>query len=103
MPRLTDLTLIDLLAAFRSPEPTPGGGSASALAGAVGASLLTMVGGMAKSRAVTVEDLGRLAEAHQQCAGLSNRLAVLVERDSDAYGMVVAAYRLGTRHERIAT
>ena len=35
MPRLTDLTLLDLLAAFRSPEPTPGGGSAAALAGAL--------------------------------------------------------------------
>ena len=94
MPRLTELTLIDLLAAFRSAEPTPGGGSASALAGAVGASLLTMVGGMAKSRAGTVEDLERLAAAQQHCASLSDRLAVLVERDSEAYGMVVSAYRL---------
>jgi methenyltetrahydrofolate cyclohydrolase len=104
MDRLTDLTLIDLLAAFRSPEPTPGGGSASAVSGAVGASLLAMVGGLSKSRAATEEDLERLAAARMQCAWLGDRLAVLVDRDSEAYEMVVAAYRLpkSTDEERQA-
>ena len=46
---LTERTLVDLLAAFRSPAPTPGGGSASALAGAVGAALLAMVASDAKT------------------------------------------------------
>ena len=94
MPRLTDLTLLDLLAAFRSPEPTPGGGSAAALAGALGASLLAMVGGLPKSRAKTEEDTERLAAAQAQCARSADRLAVLVDRDSEAYDMVVAAYGL---------
>ena len=94
MPRLTDLTLLDLLAAFRSPEPTPGGGSAAALAGALGASLLAMVGGLPKSHAKTEEDTERLAAAQAQCARIGDRLAVLVDRDSEAYDMVVAAYGL---------
>ena len=38
------MTLDDLLDAFASNEPVPGGGSAAALAGAVGTSLLIMVG-----------------------------------------------------------
>jgi len=49
--KLTSMTVSELLAAFRSPEPTPGGGSASALAGAVGASLLAM-GGPAEAEGV---------------------------------------------------
>jgi formiminotetrahydrofolate cyclodeaminase len=94
MPRLTDLTLVDLLSAFRSPTPTPGGGSAAALAGAVGASLLAMVGALPKSHAKTEEDIERLAAAQAQCARISDRLSVLVDRDSEAYEMVVSAYAL---------
>ena len=90
MPRLTDLTLLDLLAAFRSPEPTPGGGSAAALAGALGASLLAMVGGLPKSHAKNEEDTERRAAAQAQCARIADRLAVLVDRDSEAYDMTSA-------------
>jgi formiminotetrahydrofolate cyclodeaminase len=102
MARLTELTLIDLLSAFQSTEPTPGGGSAAALAGAVGASLLAMVSGLPKPRATTDEDVERLATARHQCSRLGHRLAVLVDRDSDAYDMVIAAYRLpkGTDAEK---
>ena len=46
--KLTDLSLLDLLAALPILEPTPGGGSAAALAGAVGASLLAMVAALPK-------------------------------------------------------
>jgi methenyltetrahydrofolate cyclohydrolase len=105
MPRLTDLTLIDLLTAFRSPEPTPGGGSGAALAGAVGASLLAMVAGLPKSHAATEEDIERLAGARLQCTRISDVLALLVDRDTEAYDMVVAAYALpkstdAEKHER---
>ena len=92
--KLTDRTLSDLLAAFRSSDPTPGGGSASALAAAVGASLLAMVAGIPKPRATTEEDLERLEAAGTRCADLSGRLAELIDRDSEAYELVVAAYRL---------
>lgn len=92
--KLTDLTVAELLAAFQSSNPTPGGGSASALAGAVGASLLTMVAGLPKPRAETEEDRERLAEAGRLCATLSTELTALVDRDSEAYEAVMAAYRL---------
>jgi methenyltetrahydrofolate cyclohydrolase len=104
MQKLTDLTVTGLLAALRSPEPAPGGGSASALGGAVGASLLAMVAGLAKPQAETAQDLDRLRTAGVQCASLSTRLAELVDRDSEAYAQVVAAYRLpkGTEDEKAA-
>jgi methenyltetrahydrofolate cyclohydrolase len=91
---LTERTLVDLLAAFRSTAPTPGGGSASALAGAVGAALLAMVGAMPKHRAASEEDVDRLQRAATRSTQLSERLAELIDRDAAAYDMVVAAYRL---------
>lgn len=92
--KLTDKTVSELLAAFRSPDPTPGGGSASALAGAVGASLLAMVAGIPKPRAAIQQDVQRLGAAGGRCGELSARLAALIDRDSEAYETVVAAYRL---------
>jgi methenyltetrahydrofolate cyclohydrolase len=91
--KLTDRTVTDLLAAFQSSEPTPGGGSASALAGAIGASLLAMVAGLPKPRAVTEDERTRLEGARRRCAALSAELARLIDRDSEAYELVMAAYR----------
>ena len=91
---LTELSVQDLIAAFRSPEPTPGGGSAAALTGAIGAALLAMVSSLSRPRASTPDDVERLADASRRCTELSKELTALVDRDSDAYRAVVAAYRL---------
>jgi formiminotetrahydrofolate cyclodeaminase len=91
---LSQLPFTELLNAFRSPEPTPGGGSASALSGAVGASLLAMVAGLPKPRAQSPEDTERLTVAGGRCAAIGDRLAALMDRDSSAYDLVVAAFRL---------
>ena len=101
---LTGLTVTALLDAFRSNEPTPGGGSASALAGAVGASLLAMVAGLARPHAATEEDVERLAAAGARCTALARLLEELIERDSAAYDLVVGAFRLprGTDAEKAA-
>jgi formiminotetrahydrofolate cyclodeaminase len=102
--RLSERTVTDLLAAFRSPDPTPGGGSASALAGAVGASLLAMVAALPKTRASTADDEAVLREAGQRCAALSGDLTMLIDRDSEAYDLVMAAYKRprGTDEEKAA-
>ena len=90
---LTDKTINQWLDALRAPEPTPGGGSAAALAGAMGASLFAMVAGLPKSKAATAEDAARLAAAGARCTVLAEELRTLVDRDSEAYGEVMAAYR----------
>src|SRR5262249_30747072 len=94
----------EFLAAIRSSNPTPGGGSASALAGAMGASLLAMVAGLPKSRASTAQDAERLQAAGERCAAIAGELEALVQRDSDAYDQVLAAYKLpkGTDEEKRA-
>jgi formiminotetrahydrofolate cyclodeaminase len=102
--RFIDKTVTGLLADFRGPEPTPGGGSAAALAGAMGASLLAMVAALPKSKAATAEDAARLKAAGDRCTALAQELAALVDRDSEAYGLVMAAYKRpkGTDEEKAA-
>ena len=92
--RLTNMTVTSLLAAFRSSEPTPGGGSASALAGAVGASLVAMVAALPRPTATGDEDLLDLRTSGQRAVELAEQLEALVDRDSEAYELVVGAYRL---------
>src|SRR5262249_17489246 len=70
-----------------------GGGSASALAGAMGASLLAMVAALPKPRATTAEEVERLKAAGERCTALADEMTALVDRDSEAYDLVVAAYR----------
>ena len=91
---LAQLPFAELLRAFQSHEPTPGGGSASALAGAVGASLLAMVAGLPKSRVQDPDEARRLGAAGARSAALGERLSELMDRDSGAYNLVVAAFRL---------
>jgi methenyltetrahydrofolate cyclohydrolase len=92
--KLSETPLTGVLNAFRSPTPTPGGGSAAALAGALGASLLAMVAGLPKPRTATEVDIQRLRDALSLCSDYARRLEALVDRDADAYLAVVSAYRL---------
>jgi formiminotetrahydrofolate cyclodeaminase len=85
-------TVSDLLDAFASPDPTPGGGSAAALAGAIGASLLAMVAGMPKTKTGSPESREALDAARGRLMAARATLTGLVDRDSAAYDLVVAAY-----------
>jgi formiminotetrahydrofolate cyclodeaminase len=91
---LVDKSLSDLLAAFSSNDPTPGGGSASALASALGASLLLMVAGLPKTRSNSDEDRTALEGATRTLTGLRQQLTEAIDADTAAYDQVVAAYKL---------
>lgn len=91
---LVTKTVKELLDAFSSPSPTPGGGSAAALSGAVAASLLAMVAGMPKTKHGTPEDRSALDAALAALTPLKATLTGLIDRDAAAYDLVVAAYRL---------
>lgn len=97
-----DMTLADLLDAFASNEPVPGGGSAAALAGAIGASLLVMVAGLPATRSGTPEEAADLAQASARLRPIRDTLASLIQQDSDAYAAVLEAMRLpkGTTAEK---
>jgi formiminotetrahydrofolate cyclodeaminase len=82
------------LDALASGEPTPGGGSAAALVGALGAALNSMVAnftvGREKFAAVEAEVRALLAE----CEALRAELQQLAQADTEAYGQYAAASKL---------
>lgn len=82
------------LEAVTEPTATPGGGSVSALAGALAASLGQMVAGLSrkkKSQDAHVEELSTaIAELHEASAVL----AAAIDRDAASYEQVLAAYKL---------
>jgi formiminotetrahydrofolate cyclodeaminase len=88
------MTVAQLLAALASPDPTPGGGTAAAIAGAMGTSLLQMVAGLAKSRHNTDDERDTLSRARAAIAPLGARLAQLADDDTAAFNAVMAASRL---------
>jgi glutamate formiminotransferase/formiminotetrahydrofolate cyclodeaminase len=82
------------LDAVAQPTAAPGGGSVSALAGALGASLGQMVAGLSrkkKSQAAYAEQLG---EAAAEFLTASRALAEAVDRDAASFESVMAAYKL---------
>ena len=93
MTRCADLTVAALLDALASPDPTPGGGTASAIAGAMGASLLIMVTGLAKSKTNTEDEKAALQAARRALEPLRAEMSRLADADSDAFDQVMAAYR----------
>lgn len=102
--RLTELTVAGLVARLATRDPVPGGGSAAAMAGALGAALLQMVVELSVGRTDGTEHETTLAEIRGAAAGLQSELLRLVETDAAAYGAVVKARRLakGTELERQA-
>jgi formiminotetrahydrofolate cyclodeaminase len=91
---LVDRSVRDLIAAFASADPTPGGGSASALASAVGASLLQMVASLPKTRSGSAEERAALMQAAAVLGELRRQLVDAIDADTAAYDQVVAAYKL---------
>src|SRR4051794_22819443 len=88
------LTLADFNARLSSAEPVPGGGSASAVVGSIGASLLAMVSRLSLDRPkyqayrTTNERALGIAEA------ASERLMALADEDARAYARFAAARKM---------
>ena len=96
---MTDLPLYavpvsEYLNRLSAANPTPGGGSAAALAGALSAALVSMVcnltAGREKFAAVEAEVVAIRAEAE----GVRQRLTDAIQTDADVYGAVMTAYRM---------
>jgi formiminotetrahydrofolate cyclodeaminase len=108
---LLSLSANQLLDAFASNDPLPAGGSAAAMVGAIGTSLLLMVATLPRTRSGAVEETTVLAEAAVRLRPLRDELAALVERDSESYAALLAAIRAphatdeerATRHDDIVT
>lgn len=104
MPLLRELTLAGFLERLAAGTPTPGGGSAAALGGALGGALLQMVCRLTIGRDEARPHEAALGALLGQAADLENRLLDLVDEDAAAYDEVMQALRLpkGTEDEKAA-
>lgn len=82
------------LEALASSEPTPGGGSAAAYAGAMAAGLVAMVARVTIGKKKYSQVEKRMKEIALEADGLRRALAEGVERDARAFEAVMEAYRL---------
>jgi formiminotetrahydrofolate cyclodeaminase len=97
---LTDLSVNDFLRVVSAASPTPGGGSAAALAGATAAALVSMVAGIGLARSGNPAARSELGEIVSRATVLQHRLASLINEDAEAYAQVLAAYRLPKETEQ---
>jgi formiminotetrahydrofolate cyclodeaminase len=78
-----------------SADPTPGGGSVAALAGALGSALTNMVAEITMKKAELEDGLRADMEELVKTAGKTQiRFKELIAEDAGAYDSVLAAYRL---------
>ncbi len=97
--RLTDLPLDALLERLASSDPVPGGGSAAALAGAMGAALVAMVAELTRGRPEYAEHEATIVELRTEALARRDLLLELAEEDATAYDAVVRARRMPKESE----
>ncbi len=92
--KLIDHTVNDFIELLASDAPAPGGGSASALMGAVGASLAAMVAGLTLGKEKYREFEAQTQLLQTAGARLQRRFLELIDLDTEAFNEVSAAYKL---------
>jgi glutamate formiminotransferase/formiminotetrahydrofolate cyclodeaminase len=75
-------------------SPAPGGGSVSALAGALGAALSSMVAALTHEKKELLDLKPEMDEIGKEAQNLKDRLSFLVDEDTNAFNKVLDANRL---------
>jgi formiminotetrahydrofolate cyclodeaminase len=85
-------------------HPTPGGGSAAAVAGAMGAALVAMVGRLTVGKEKYEAVAARFEELIRRADDARERFLALADRDAEAFDRVMAAMKMSraTEEERTA-
>src|SRR5205809_5611879 len=96
MTRVKEQTSGDYLQALASTAAVPGGGSAAALAAAMGAALVSMVAKLSAKKARTDEIRAALTGLVPELDQLAERLLELSQDDIDAYRAVIDGRKSGT-------
>lgn len=88
------MKITEFLDVLKSDAPAPGGGSASALSGAQGCALLMMVADLTlgKEKYRDFEEI--CLQAKKKCQSLYEELRASVDRDTEAFNLISAAFKL---------
>ncbi len=81
-------------------SPAPGGGSVSALAGSLGAALSSMVAALTHEKKEMLDIKPEMNEIGVEAQELKDRLAFLVDEDTEAFNQVMEANRLPANDEK---
>lgn len=91
---LTEKRLTTFISATASGEPVPGGGSISALCGALSAALGEMVARLTIGKKKYADVQPQMEHIIEQISPVVHKLTEAVELDSNAYDQVMQAYKL---------
>ena len=91
---ITENTLEEFLGALASRAPTPGGGSAAALIGAMGAGLISMVCNVTLGKKGMEEVASEMQAVCNESEALRLRLTAMIAEDIAAFDALMGAYRL---------
>ena len=91
---LTNMKVDQFLETLASDEPAPGGGSAAALMGSVGAALTAMVAALTQGRKKYADFAPFAEQVERRAAELAVRLQNVIDQDTAAYQIVSEAFAL---------
>lgn len=91
---LVEMKLTDFIDEVSRESPAPGGGSIAALAGALGASLSSMVSNLTANNRGSEEVDEILNKAADSCQEIKNNLTKAIDADTDAFNEYMDARRL---------
>jgi methenyltetrahydrofolate cyclohydrolase len=91
---LIDKPVRGFITELASDSAAPGGGSAAALAGALGAALTAMVCNLSLDESKFLSHLPDIKAIHQQASALQEKLTKAVDEDAQAFNAVMDAYKL---------
>ncbi len=91
---LVDLSVKGFIDETSSNSPAPGGGSVSALAGSLAAALTSMVAALSHEKKGYLKKRGMMEKTGVEAQKIKDRLAFLIDEDTNAFNNVMAANRL---------
>jgi len=96
---LVKMDLRDFANELSIDSPAPGGGSVSALAGALGSALTSMVANLTVGKKVYKENWDEMKDVAVAAQGLKDELLNSIDRDTDAFNNLINAFRLPQKTE----
>jgi glutamate formiminotransferase/formiminotetrahydrofolate cyclodeaminase len=97
---LMNLVGKELIDELSTNSPAPGGGSVSALAGALGAALSSMVAALSHEKKELLDLKPEMDEIGIEAQNLKDRLSFLVDEDTNAFNKVMDANRLSATNDK---